>query len=95
MTQEEKNIQKAERAYFKKICGFEYSEVKTTDEYDENGHLIKRKKETSKKRVLPDSGALYEYLCKSAPEKWAAANQSAEEKGAYGVVMLPEVKENE
>ena len=93
MTQEEKNIQKAERAYLRKICGFVYKEVKITEEYDPDGNLTKSKKETASKRVLPDSDAISEYLRRKAPEKWGGAG--SDEAGICGVVILPEAEDCE
>lgn len=90
MTQEEKIIKKAQNAYLRKICGFSYKEVKTTEEYDADGRLTKSKTETVSKRVLPDSNALLEYLRAKAPEKWGGA--ATADGTDCGVVILPEVE---
>lgn len=93
MIQEDKIIKKAERAYLKKICGFSYKEIKTSEEYDSDGQLIKSKKETTTKCVLPDSDALFDYLQRKEPSRWGS-NGADDERGC-GIVILPEVEKLE
>lgn len=83
-------IRAAEEAYFKKILGFEYEEVKTTDEYDANQSITKRKTETVRKYSPPDSAALLSYLKTNAPDKWDTVRDTDSE-SEFGVVLLPEV----
>lgn len=93
MTKRER-IRAAEDAYFKKILGFEYEEVKTIDEYDENKELSKRKTETTRKYSPPDCAALLAFLKTSCPEKWDSSPKK-EEQSDSGVIILPEVEELE
>lgn len=82
-------IKAAEQAYLKKILGFEYEEVKTTDEYDSEMNLIKSKRETVKKFSPPDVGAVLDWLRDNCPERWAQSKAKDDEYS--GVVILPEV----
>lgn len=86
-------IKAAEQAYLKKILGFEYEEVKTTDEYDSDMNLIKSKKETVKKFSPPDVGAVLDWLRDNCPERWAVSKTKDDEYS--GVIILPEVDELE
>lgn len=86
-------IKAAEDAYLKKILGFEYEEVKTTDEYDGEMNLIKSKKETVRKFSPPDVGAVLDWLRDNCPERWSASQ--AKEDEYSGVIILPEVDELE
>ncbi len=88
-------IKAAEEAFLKKILGFEYEEIKTTDEYDSDMNLLKRKTETVRKFVPPDTNAVLSWLRENCPEKWAVSEKKQTEELYSGVIILPEVNEVE